>query len=149
MKKLVSMILLGMLLTTAAATAQVDKNAIGLRLGGGGDWGAEISYQHKLSQMNRLEADLGLYGYGFDFSAQYQWVWNLGNVPGLNWYLGAGGELGVWHNSFALGIIGDIGLEYNFPIPLQLSLDYRPGFMILPDVDFHGSMVGLGIRYKF
>ena len=44
---------------------------------------------------------------------------------------------------------GDIGIEYNFDIPLQLSLDFRPelGFgNYSDDLDFD---IALGIRYRF
>ena len=44
---------------------------------------------------------------------------------------------------------GDIGIEYNFYIPLQLSLDARPelGFGdYRDDLDFD---IALGIRYRF
>jgi hypothetical protein len=45
---------------------------------------------------------------------------------------------------------GQIGLEYNFNIPLQLSLDYRPGFYLVP-AGHGGAWEGaaLGIRYRF
>ena len=37
----------------------------------------------------------------------------------------------------------------NFSFPLQLTLDWRPGFMLIPKTDFVGSDVCLGIRYRF
>lgn len=48
----------------------------------------------------------------------------------FNWYLGLGGGVGSFDNentngSFAL-VAGDIGIEYNLNIPLQLSLGFRP-----------------------
>ena len=44
---------------------------------------------------------------------------------------------------------GDIGIEYNFEIPLLISLDFRPeiGFGDFnDDVDFD---IALGLRYQF
>ena len=44
---------------------------------------------------------------------------------------------------------GDIGVEYNFDIPLQLALDFRPelGFGdYRDDIDFD---IALGIKYQF
>jgi len=135
----------------SALTAQADSKAIGLRLG----YGAELSYQQPLGNANRLELDLGLNYWGFGLSGVYQWVWNLSeSSPGLKWYAGVGAGLGSYHyssnlNSLGIGILGQIGIEYNFNIPLQLSLDYRPGIYIIPA--FWGSYDGicLSARYLF
>ncbi|WP_445737441.1 hypothetical protein [Mariniflexile sp.] len=141
----------------------ISKNALGLRLGGNDGFGAEISYQHALSENKRLEFDLGWrdgknYD-GFKLAALHQWVWNI--EDGFNWYAGAGGGLGSYSfnnnngndytDTFAF-IAGDIGIEYNFDIPLLISLDFRPeiGFgnetYDNNDLDFD---IALGIRYQF
>jgi len=81
---------------------------------------------------------------------------------GFNWYLGAGGGLGSysWDDAVPGGddsetfvfVAGDVGIEYNFDIPLLLSLDFRPeigfGDEIYgnDDLDFD---IALGIRYQF
>jgi len=47
---------------------------------------------------------------------------------------------------------GQVGLEYNFDaIPFQLTLDIRPQFWVLPDMDdrFQWGDIALGIRYRF
>jgi len=144
-----------------ALSAQSSRNAIGLRFGNGG----EISFQSALGNANRLELDLGLnswdnnYGYsGFGLTGVYQWVWRLDELaPGFKWYLGLGPQIGSWYGNynsdyqgFALGVVGQIGLEFNLRIPLQLSLDYRPSWYVLPN-SYGGAYGGiaLGIRYKF
>ena len=130
------------------ASAQVDGKAIGLRFGNG----AEVSYQHPLSDANRLEFDLGLgsWGYGGVYvNGVYQWVWDLSELaPGFNWYAGVGGALGI-NNGLGLGVLGQIGIEYNFNIPIQLSLDWRPAVYIVPGTYFGYDGVALGVRYKF
>ncbi len=141
---------------TMIAEAQTNERAIGIRLGNG----AELSYQHPFSGNTRLEADLGLYGLGernaFIASGIYQWLWNIDG--GLDWYAGLGAQLGTrwyknevetWESGFGLAIAGQIGLAYNFPIPLQLSLDYRPALYFLPEVGGSYDYVALGIRYRF
>ena len=137
---------------------QIADNAIGLRLGDSDGFGAEISYQRALGENNRLEANLGWRsGNGFDgfkLTGLYQWVWQLdGN---FNWYAGAGGGFGSYSfddnaidDETFFFVAGDIGIEYNFNIPLLLSLDFRPelGFgEFRDDVDFD---IALGIRYQF
>ena len=144
--------------TSLTQAQEISENAIGLRLGDSDGFGAEISYQRALADNNRLEFDLGWRsgnGYdGFKLTGLYQWVWNIDG--GFNWYAGAGGGVGSY--SFDDGdfddetfffAAGDIGIEYNFDIPLLLSLDFRPeiGFGdFRDDVDFD---IALGIRYQF
>ena len=73
---------------------------------------------------------------------------------GFNWYVGAGAGVGAYDagdydGTFGL-VAGDIGIEYNFDIPLLISLDFRPeiGF----NNDFNDDLdldFGLGLRYQF
>ncbi|WP_299834137.1 hypothetical protein [uncultured Tenacibaculum sp.] len=145
------------LLITSSLTAQtIAKNAIGLRLGDNDGFGGEISYQRYLSDNNRLEFDLGLRDSNnveaFKLVGLYQWVQPIDN--NFNWYVGAGGGLGSFSTPnndgvFAL-IAGDLGIEYNFKIPLLISLDIRPelGFNdnYSDDLDLD---IALGLRYQF
>ncbi|MDB0601649.1 hypothetical protein [Tenacibaculum maritimum] len=136
----------------------ISENAIGLRLGSNNGFGAEISYQRKLSDVSRLEVDLGLRGdnsySAFKASGLYQWVWQLEDK--FNWYAGAGGGIGSWKVKstddseafvFAAGIIG---IEYHFDIPLLISLDFRPEIGFNSNI-YSGlnSDFGLGVRYQF
>ncbi len=131
----------------SAINAQVSKKAIGLRFNYSG---AEATYQHPLGNANRLEFDLGLNSYGLGLNGVYQWVWDLSAVaPGVNWYAGAGAALGVYSKSFGIGILGQIGIEYNFEVPLQLSLDYRQGLYVIPSLVASYDGVCLSARYKF
>ncbi len=148
MKK-VFYVLLVALCISSAANAQVDGKAIGIRFG----YGGEISYQHPLGNANRLELDLGWNGWGLGLNGVYQWVWDLSSLAdGVNWYAGLGAGVGTYSyttSGFNVGVLGQVGIEYNFNIPLQLSLDYRPGFFFLNG--FHGTYDGicLAARYKF
>lgn len=161
MKKLIvfSILLLGC--TYLSQAQRISNNALGLRLGDSDGFGAEISYQRALSDNNRLEFGLG-WRDSRDFDAVrliglHQWVWTLdGN---FNWYAGVGGGFasytiddvppGFDDSETALLVAGDIGIEYNFDIPLLISLDFRPeiGFGdINDDLDFD---IALGLRYQF
>jgi len=143
----------------SAVNAQVDSKNIGLRFGGLSGYGAELSYQHPLGSSNRLEADLGWNYYGLGLVGVYQWVWDLSALQtGFNWYAGVGGGLGLYdygyngitrNSSFNLGVAGQVGIEYNFNIPLQLSLDYRPVFYFLGTGHFVSDGIALAVRYKF
>ena len=127
--------------------AQADTKNIGVRL----TYGAEISYQQPLGSSNRLEIDAGLWAFNaLSATAIYQWVWDLSEVAtGLNWYAGFGAGLLTYENFFGVGPFGQVGIEYNFNIPLQLSLDYRPGWYIFPNSGYSYEGIALGVRYKF
>ncbi|MDA0176563.1 MULTISPECIES: hypothetical protein [Mesoflavibacter] len=145
---------------TFSYAQNISPNAIGLRLGDSDGFGAEVSYQRALGDNNRLEADLGWrtgnnYD-GFKLAGLYQWVWNIDG--GFNWYAGVGGGLGSYSydlpnvnddsETFVFAA-GDVGIEYDFDIPLLLSLDFRPEFGFgdyRDDLDFD---IALGIRYQF
>ncbi|TDQ30066.1 hypothetical protein [Tenacibaculum caenipelagi] len=144
---------------------EISDNAIGLRLGDNDGFGAEISYQRRLSDANRLEIDLGIRNGnnydGFKATGLYQWVWQLENR--FNWFAGVGGGLGVWSiDDYTVGGVtykggsetfvfasGTIGIEYNFDIPLMISLDFRPEIGFNDAYDGFNSDFGLGIRYQF
>lgn len=151
-----------LLVTLNSQAQQVSKNAIGLRLGDNDGFGGEVSYQRKLSSNNRLELDLGWRNSkdidAVKLTALYQWVWNIDK--GFYWYLGVGGGLGSWNydkknyddNGTFVFVAGDIGIEYNFDVPLQLSLDFRPELYFNSDVypsDDFGPDIALAIRYRF
>lgn len=150
-----------LMLSFAGLQAQkISENALGLRLGDNDGFGGEISYQRALGSSNRLEADLGWRNSrhvdAIKLAGLYQWVWNIDG--GFNWYAGVGGGLGSWRynrddqsdsGTFAF-LAGDIGIEYNFNIPLLISLDFRPEFGGNGYYENnYGSDIGLGLRYQF
>ena len=151
MKKIVLTLAL-MLSMFSALSAQVDGKAIGIRFG----YGGELSYQHPMGNANRLELDLGITQHGLGLNGVYQWVWDLSTLAdGFNWYAGVGLGLGSYdygdlnNNSFSLGVLGQVGIEYNFNIPLQLSLDYRPGIFVGNGFNPSYDGICLAARFKF
>lgn len=163
MKKVILSISFVFVFVLTAFSQRIADNALGLRLGDSDGFGAEISYQRALSGNNRLEFGLGWRDANdynaFRVTGLYQWVFPLdGN---FHWYVGAGGGFGSidpdddndftrdLDSEFFAFVAGDIGIEYNFDIPLILSLDFRPeiGFSdYTDDLDFD---IALGIRYQF
>jgi len=151
--------LLGLLLTTTLTvnSQEISKNAIGLRFGDNSGLGTEISYQHKLEGINRLEINLGLRDNkivnSFKATGVYQWVWPLENR--FNWYAGIGAGIGSWKEkitntseTFIFGT-GDIGIEYNFEAPLLVSLDFRPEFGLSDVYKGYNTDIALSLRYQF
>ncbi|MGC1203794.1 MAG: hypothetical protein WA839_02790 [Flavobacteriaceae bacterium] len=167
MKKLLITGIIVLIASVSMNAQEISKNALGLRLGDSDGFGAEISYQARLSNAHRLELDLGWrdgknYD-GFKIAALHQWVMLIENR--FNWYVGLGGGLGSYSfndnknfnngddfNDTFVFAAGDVGIEYNFDIPLLISLDFRPeiGFgderYNNNDLDLD---IALGIRYQF
>lgn len=153
-----------LLLAVFTSNAQdISKNALGLRLGDNDGFGGEISYQARLSPSTRLELDLGWrdgknYD-GFKLAGIHQWVWPIDN--GFNWYAGIGGGLGSYSfnnnngNDFTDTFVfaaGNIGIEYNFDIPLLVSLDFRPELGFGDESYDNNDLdldIALGIRFQF
>lgn len=154
MKKLL-LVLIAVIGISFAANAQ--DNAIGVRIGGGQGYNAELSFQKGLGA-SRLEFDLGWHNYehssAFSLAAIYQFHQDIAAVPNLGWFVGIGGKLDYWSalssDNIGLGIVGQAGLDYAFKaLPLQLSLDIRPCFYLIPETNLHWGDVALGIRYMF
>jgi len=124
--------------------SQDIRNTFGLRLGYDAQ---EISYQLPLVRTFRLELTLGANTYGHNqvgklcrgvgLNGLFQWVNDLSFLStGFKWYIGVGANV-LDHGSVSKGMYGtgamaQIGVEYNFNSPWQLSLDYRPGWYWLP-----------------
>ena len=163
MKKLILLTICVFGFGLSVQAQSIANHALGLRLGDNDGFGTEISYQHGLSENNRLELDLGWrdtkYYDGFKLTGLYQWVWNI--EGGFNWYAGAGAGVGSrdfdpdypgydddYSNLFVV-IAGDIGIEYDFDFPLLLSLDFRPEIGLDDYGDDLDLDIALGIRYQF
>jgi hypothetical protein len=138
-----------------AFAAVAQPRAIGVRLGNG----AEVSYQHTLGQ-NFLEIDggagLDIYNAGhFNLGAtgiynimiaQPQWT----DQGEWGFYVGPGVAVGAAKDIFMVGAACQVGLEYTFDFPLQLSLDVRPQLgLVGQGFDIWGWYPHLGIRYRF
>jgi hypothetical protein len=166
MKKLILLAIFVIGATAATQAQTISENALGLRFGGGNGYGAEVSYQRGLGDNNRLEFDLGWRNDSNNYDAiklagLYQWVWNI--ESGFNWYAGVGGGIGsvsdsrdVYDDNTFVFLAGDIGIEYNFDIPLLISLDFRPEFGFYNDnyrnnrgINDFSPDIALGLRYQF
>ena len=164
--KRITVIVAALLLGAFAAVAQ--PKAIGVRGGLFGlTFNGEISYEHWATIFDNdydfLEAELGVFGgngfkatamYNFtfaqpDFTDRGEWAFYAG--PGAV----AGYGTGVNKNDEKVaapfvGLAAQLGLEYTFWFPLQLSVDFRPTFMIpafMNRTNWYGF--ALAARYSF
>ena len=141
-----------------AVAASAQPKALGVRIG----WGVDITYQNYLNSADFLEFDLGLDdGYNssnFHVDGVYNFMIAQPNWTRGKWgfYGGPGVSLAVWDNDdkdnvVYAGIVGNLGLEYTFNIPLQLFIDVRPRLMF-GDGGVRSKGIfnfGLGICYSF
>ena len=105
--------------------------AVGLRLG----LGLEASYQHALGD-NFIQTDLGAAHFmapNLNATLTYNYMIAKskgGRIGQLGFYAGPGVGIGwdnFWgNNAMNIYVAGQIGLEYSFRFPIQISVDWRP-----------------------
>ena len=188
--------ILTIILVALSICSYAQPRSAGLRLG---ITGIEADYQHTMQKNQFIEGGIGLdYGYyangapGFKVTGIYNFIWaRPAWTEKGKWaiYAGPGATLGwvndevhfnignnIVHyqdNGFMLGICGQVGLEYTFWFPIQLSVDLRPtiamhinnGEMyynpVTTNIEKHASSVGfydngllglsphISVRYSF
>lgn len=153
MKKIILIAAMALGFVVAAAA---QPRAVGLRIG----YGLEATYQHSFDA-NFLEANLGLNGFNaINAVATYNWTiaqpqWTDRGEWGV--YAGPGASVGLGFGPAGfinIAAVGQVGLEYTFWFPLQLSLDIRPQIGLISNSNASGLYIGgwypaLGVRYRF
>lgn len=165
MKRVILMgVLIASISTKGFSQSTYDK-AIGLRISESYYDIASVSYKFFVSEQGALELNGGFGArrytgdgaFALSAALTYQHHFDIGNVPGLKWYIGGGAiAYNVFsdrsrYNGFAAGIYPTGGVDYKFSkIPLNLSADYRPTlFLARPDYYgiFYGTNFGIAARY--
>lgn len=161
------------LVASLLMAVNAQPRAVGGRVG----WNLEASYQHSFATYKyMIDLTAGVtnfftHWWYSDLNCVFDWVFNISS--GWNWYVGPGLGFGYgfgkyWHTEqylreyhgtpwrFNLGF--QIGVEYQFDIPLNLSIDWRPMWNVLgfgrPGPffnEYYGDFfnLGIGVRYRF
>ena len=134
---------------TLAISAYSQPRSAGLRMG---VTGVEADYLHSMKKNQFLECGLGMDlgvnakgAPGMKATAIYNFIWaNPAWTDKGKWaiYAGPGVTMGYVHDNvhynvdkevvsyydggFMLGVCGEVGVEYTFWFPLQISIDLRP-----------------------
>jgi hypothetical protein len=145
------------------------QSAVGVRLGTGYFDVVSASLKTFLGESpSAVEFNLGFkpsYGnydvFNLSLSAAYQYHFPIGQVDGLQWFIG-GGLTGYhsfsgnhYYRGFGVGIFPTGGVDYKFGnIPLNLSVDLRPTIRIAaPEYydysNFYFGNFGVSARYTF
>ena len=162
MKKILFIVIL--MVSCLAVDAQDYKKAIGARVSN--DFG--VSFKYFLKENHAIEAIATLRTFGglgyrwtyFRVGGLYQVHQQFPDVEGLRWYYGGGATASIYTGEYAnfttssnvgIGLHGVVGLDYKFAdIPLNLSLDWMPGFIIGSYYDgLTPGYGGLAGRYTF
>ena len=146
-----------------ASVAFAQPRAIGGRLG----FLEEFSYQHSITDGMYVDLTAGFgnvwnsWAYA-DVTASFDWVFNIKGI--WNWFVGPAAGVGVGLGRFyreynymplRVNVGGQIGFEWEFDIPLNLTVDWRPmvnvlGFNNTYYVPWSGLFnFGVGLRYRF
>ncbi len=68
---------------------------------------------------------------------------------GFYYYAGIG-LTSLFASEFKLGVMGELGFEYQFrSIPIAAGLDYRPAVIVVDSMDFVYANFGFNFRYRF
>lgn len=144
-------------------SSQNYKTAAGLRA----VWGLGLTGKHFINENSAAELIInnqgfGLIGFRYRFTritALYE-IHNAldDQLEGLSWYYGGGVFAGFFSGAFSdfvqnrtqVGLTGVLGLDYKFEdLPINVSLDWMPGFSLTGGTGFVGRAGGLAIRYVF
>ena len=155
MKKIIVLIVLG-LFFIKPGSAQDYNTGIG---GRGGVFNG-LTFKQFISSYDAFEVVGAIHYGGLFISGMYQRHTNAFDVPGLNWYYGAGAFVGFYsdnrHPSWTgegshtgFGVNGVVGLEYKIDeIPISIGVDIIPALDIF-DVTRFWVGGGITIRYVF
>ena len=148
-----------LILVTALGVSAQPKS-LGVRIGGE----CQISYQHNDGPGgNFLELDMGVQalGKGLSAAAAYNFMiaqpqWTEKGQWGF--YVGPAVKLAyVWMGGYLVAG-AQVGLEYTFGFPLQISLDIRPAVGVAMEGKcafffggeaLYGSVPAISLRYRF
>jgi hypothetical protein len=139
---------------STVSMAQDYQNSAGLRIGPSNG----ICLKHFITTNDAIEGILSTRWGGFNITALFERHAGALDTDGLYYYYGGGVHLGSFNNSWftdtdnhtVIGIDGIIGLEYVFSdLPINISLDYKPGFNLIGYTGFWGDELALSVRYIF
>lgn len=127
----------------------VRAQELGLRFGGINDnLGVAVDGVFNINQ-SRIHADFGVYRGGVGVDILWDLIYKPMPIESFNWYLGIGPSAYIG-NPFALGIAGEVGLEYRLAqYPIVLSIDWRPTFWLIEATQIKGDSFGLNVRWDF
>ncbi len=150
-KKMASVIALIIFVNTINAQINDYRTALGVKLYGSGS----LTLKHFVNDKRAIEL-LTTFG---NSNSKITALWERHRttllVSNLKWYYGPGVHVEFFNNGkdgrgSRIGIDGVLGLDYKFnKAPINLSIDWQPGFDIGLKGGFNANSGGLAVRYTF
>ncbi|WP_066627712.1 outer membrane insertion C- signal [Labilibacter marinus] len=131
------------------AISYVHAQEVGLRFGDVSGGNVAIDGVFSTGNFSRIHADVSFGNGGMGIDALWDFLYMPLGKEAFNWYVGAGPYAFIG-NDFALGAVGEIGLEYQFKeVPLVVGADWRPGLQIIDNTNLFAGGFGLNVRWVF
>ena len=128
--------------------SQINAQELGLRFGDLTGGNAAIDVVLPIGESNRIHADIS---FGKGIGADVIWDFIVEPLDGesLYWYTGVG-AYAFLGDPFALGAVGEAGLEYRFnDTPLVIGVDWRPYIGLIDNSDVGLDSFGFNLRWVF
>ncbi len=132
---------------------QSYKSAVGARFG----YGLNVDYKKSIGESKYLDFYGGFYGGGSGFQGGVSLNINkpIKDIANLYWYYGAGAFVYAYkyysydaNLSTLFGVNAVLGLDYEFEeLPLDISVDWMPGYYFGAYSGFGAYGGGLAVRY--
>ena len=106
-----------------------------------------LEFALPMSKKTRLHGNLD-FADGIGVSVLYDWQIAVSNDKNMIFYYGVGGRTFLG-DPFSLAVVGEIGLEYRFDIPLTVGIDYRPDLELVESDGGFDGYFGLNARFRF
>jgi hypothetical protein len=130
------------------ALSQVNAQELGLRFGDVTGGNVAIDAVFQMGESNRIHADLS-FGEGVGIDLLWDFIYEPLGEEALHWYAGVGPYTFIGA-PFALGAVGEIGLEYRFnEFPLVIGADWRPYFRLIDNTNLGVNSFGVNVRWVF
>lgn len=125
------------------------KTALGLKF----IYGVALTGKFFIKENAALEGIVRLNGLGNNvaITGLYEHHADIKTIEGLRWYVGGGGHVNLaGGGATTFGVAGILGLEYKIKsLPLAISADWNPAYLISPISGFSAENGGLGVKYTF
>lgn len=162
MRKIIIISLFLISSTISLSAQDYYRTAVGIRVG----TELGITVKHFVGNASAVEGIISTRWRGFIATALYEFENIAFNTPGLNWYVGGGGHLGIWPEYYSgiywwneeehpegYTIVGAdfiIGLDYTFKqAPLNIAIDWKPAINFFGHTGFWIDFAAISIRYAF
>lgn len=141
-----------LLFSSVDGFGQYYSSAVGVRLGNA----SGITGKVLMGKKTYLEGILTARWDGFNITGLIEIVQPFPDTPGLTWYYGAGANIGIWDDPGDMSVDADlnvgadfiIGMDYTFEdVPINLSIDWKPYFIVLTNPRFEFDEFALSVRY--